>query len=52
MIGHSKGKGRPQAATYEITAALNVGNNDVTDMARMSGVELGEDGAPKRTKAA
>ncbi len=52
VIGHSKGKGRPKAATYEITAELNVGNNDVTDMARMMGVELGEDGAPKRTKAA
>lgn len=52
VLGHSKGKGRPKAATYEITAELNVGNNDVAEMARMMGVELGEDGAPKRTKAA
>jgi hypothetical protein len=52
VLGHSKGKGRPKAATYEMTVELNVGNNDITDMARMMGVELGEDGAPKRTRAA
>lgn len=41
VIGHSAGL---KAATYELTINLAVGNEDVTDMARMVGVKLGKDG--------